>query len=328
MRDVAKKAGVSIKTVSRAVNGEGEISEITRQRVLAVIDELGYRPNRVARGLVTQRTLTAALVVGDITNPYFPEIARGVQDVAQAHGYNLFLCNTDGDLHQEQSALQSLADHLVDGIIIYPSYDSQQGLIAFAGQFQPLVVINLAFEHPGVGHIFVDNYRGIKLAVDYLVGKGHTNIAMLTGVQNPSQDRVRRIQSFRDTLKAHSLPVTPEWIVPCAEPSFECGYDSAKQLLQHHRQVTAIVAYNDLLALGAIRACHELGLRIPADCAIIGFDNIQWAATSIPALTSVHIDKYGLGQQAMNRLLEMLNNPDKQFPPIRMDVELVIRESA
>jgi LacI family transcriptional regulator len=328
MRDVAHKAGVSIKTVSRVVNEEGEVSEATRQRVLTTIGELGYRPSRVAQALVTQRSYTVGLVVGDITNPFFPEVARGVSDAAQAHGYNVFLCNTDGHPQQELHILQSLADHAVDGIILYPSYESYHNLITFTAHYRPLVIVNYFFEHPGVSLILVDNARGAKLAVEHLVCRGHKAIGMLTGVLTPSPSKVRRIQGFREALRLHNLPVVNEWIVPSSEPTFEQGYESTCKLLTQQPQVTALFAYNDLLALGAIRACLDLGRRVPEDCAIVGFDNIGWSATAIPSLTTIHVDKYDLGRQAVNRLLEMLAHPTTSFPPIHMDVELRVRESS
>jgi LacI family transcriptional regulator len=328
MRDVARKAGVSIKTVSRVINDSNELSKATRQRVLVAINELGYRPSRVAQALVTQRSHTVGLVVGDITNPFFPAFARGVSDAAQAQGYNVFLCNTDGQPEKELHLLQSLADHAVDGIIIYPSYESDHNLTTFAAHYRPLVVVNYLFEHPGVSLVMVDHRRGARLAVDYLVNRGDRAITMLTGVLTPSFSRVRRIQGFCEALTAHGLPVIEEWIVPSQEPSFEHGYESTLQLFSRYPQITAIFAYNDLLALGAIRACHHLGRRVPADCAIIGFDDILWAATSTPALTTIRVDKYCLGQQAMTRLLAMLENPETTFPPIWLDVELVVRESA
>ena len=328
MRDVARQAGVSIKTVSRVVNDQGEIADTTRQRVLEAIEDLGYRPSRVARALVTQRTNTIGLVVGDITNPFFPEIARGVQDAAQSADYNVFLCNTDGNPQQERSTLESLADHGVDGIIVYPSYESIKNLTTFAAHYRPLVVVNYPFDHSDVALIMVDNRKGARLAVDHFVNKGHANIGMLTGIQSSSLDKVRRIQGFKDALCAHNLPVVEDWIVPGTDPTFESGYKTTQNLLQEHPQITAIFAYNDLLALGAIRACNDMGLNVPNDCAIIGFDNIQWAATSTPKLTTVRVDKYELGRRSMNRILEMLEQPDAVFPKISLDVELVVRESA
>jgi LacI family transcriptional regulator len=329
INDVAREAGVSRQTVSRAINNKADISADTLDRVREAVERLGYRPSRMAQGLVTQRTYTVGLIVGDITNPFFPEVARGVLDAAQEKDYNVFLCNTDGSLPQELRILQSLADHAVDGIIIYPSYDSDDNLRTFVEQYQrPLVVVNHSFSHAKVSNVMVDNQGGAKLAVDYLVSKGHTAMGMLTGVLNPSRDRIRRIQGFRQALAAHGLPIVEERIVPSLDPTFERGYEAGRYLLTHHPEVTAIFAYNDLLALGAIRACHDLGRRVPDDCAIIGFDDIRWAATATPTLTSIGVNKHCLGEQALTRLLEMLDNPEATFSPIYMDVELVIRESA
>jgi LacI family transcriptional regulator len=328
IEDVAREAGVSRQTVSRAINNKTEISPDTLNRVLAAVKKLDYRPSRMAQGLVTQRTYTVGLVVGDIANPFFPEVARGVLDAAQAKNYNVFLCNSDGNVQQELRLLQSLAAHAVDGIILYPSYDSDNNLKTFVKSYQPVVVVNHAFEHPGVSMVMVDHRRGARLTVDYLVSKGHTAIGMLTGVQNPSLDRVRRIQGFCEGLAAHGLPIVNQWIVPSRSPTLESGYEAARWLLTQHPQVTAIFAYNDLLALGAIRACKELGRNVPTECAIVGFDDIQWAAAATPSLTTVRINKYELGQQAMTRLLAMLTEPDQVFPTIYLDVELVIRESA
>lgn len=327
--DVAREAGVSRQTVSRAINNKNEISPDTLNRVMEAIKKLDYRPSRMARGLATQHTYTVGLVMSDITNPFFPEVARGVLDAAQHRGYNVFLCNTDGKLQQELRILHSLADHAVDGIIIYPSYDSDENLRLFVEQYQrPLVVINHLFKHDRVSQVLVDNQGGAKLAVDYLVKRGHTAIGMLTGVLDPSRDTIRRIQGFRQALVAHGLPVVEEWIVPSLDPTIERGYEAGRYLLTQHPQVTAIFAYNDLLALGAMRACHELGRRIPDDCALIGFDDIRWAATATPTLTSVGVNKHHLGEQALNRLLAMLDNPGETFAPIHLDVELIIRESA
>lgn len=329
IEDVAREAGVSRQTVSRAINNRADISSDTLNRVLEMVDKLGYRPSRMAQGLVTQHTYTVGLVVSDITNPFFPEIARGVLDAAQLRDYSVFLCNTDGNLQQELRILESLADHGVDGIIIYPSYDSDDNLKTFMKQFGgPVVVVNHPFKHPRVSNVMVDNQRGAKLAVDYLVSKGHTAIGMLAGVMNTSRERVRRIQGFRQALAGHGLPVVEEWIVPSLDPTFERGYEAGRFLLTQHPQVTAIFAYNDLLALGAIRACHEVGRHIPSDCAIIGFDDIRWAATATPSLTSIGVNKHYLGEQAVTRLLAMLENPEATFAPIYIDIELVIRESA
>jgi LacI family transcriptional regulator len=328
MRDVAQRAGVSIKTVSRVVNNQGEITEETRQRVLAAIDELGYRPSKLARAMVTQRTDTLGLIVGDITNPFFSEFACGVLDVAQSNGYDVFLCNSGAKVNPELRALYSLADHNVDGIIIFPSWRNERKLHAFAERNRPLVVVNRDFEeHPGISQIFIDTRGGAKLAVDHLIKKGHTAIGMLAGyVAYP--EIFQRVRGFREAMLSHGLPFEEEWIVAAAPPDIDRGHKVTRRLLGRHPQLTALFAYNDLVAVGAMQACKELGRRVPEDCAIIGFDDVQLAALVTPSLTTVHVNKYELGRHAVNRLVEMLDDPETEFPPIHIDVELVIRESA
>jgi LacI family transcriptional regulator len=326
MRDVAKKANVSIKTVSRVVNDQGEISEETRQRVLEVINTLGYRPNMIARGLVTQRTYTVGLIVPDITNPFFPEVARGIQDIARANNYNVFLCNSDENLDEERRVFNSLVAQSVDGIIIFPTYKTEGNLESFAEQYRPIISINHALQHPNVGLVMVDNQAGARLAVDYLVSKGHTCLAMLTVVDSPSHI-TRRTQGFREALAAQGRTVNNDYIL-AGPPTLKSGHDMTVRLFEQHPEVTAIFAYNDLLALGALRACEELNRRVPADCAIIGFDDILLASMVSPALTTIRTDQYELGRQAMTLLLEMLNKPQATQTSIYLGVELVVRESA
>ena len=329
MRDVAQQAGVSIKTVSRVVNDQGEISEATRERVLAVIQELGYRPSKVARALVTQKTHTIALVVGDITyNPFFPEVARGVLDAAQTQGYNVFLCNVDEDRDRELEILHSLADHAVDGIIIYPTLDSQDNLRIFANYYHPLVSINKCIEHPGVGSVMLQTCKGAKLAVDYLVSKGYSKIGMIVGVS--PLDLVKRVQGFREAMSMHKLEIAEGMIVQAANPTYEAGHEAMQKMLREQAELEAVFAYNDLLAMGAIQACREAGLRVPDDIAIVGFDDIEWAAKTTPPLTTVRVDKYYLGQVATQQLFAMFDNGEgaPPPPPAYVDVELIVRESA
>lgn len=327
INDVAKIAGVSRQTVSRAINNKGEISLDTREQVLKVVQHLGYRPNRMAQGLVTQHTLTIGIIIPDISNPFFPEFARGVQDFAHQEEYNVFLCNTDGNPDEEVKALYSLAAQGVDGVILFTYQGSDDILKEFADKYHPVVVLNRYVEHPNIAVIMVNNYHGAKLAVEHLIERGHTNIAMLAG-PDTSPSKVRQVKGFCDALTEHGLPVVAKWIISSLPlPTLTQGYQSAHQLLSKNPQITAIFAYNDLLAIGAIRACNELGYRVPTDCAIVGFDDIQLASMVTPSLTTIYVNKYTLGEQAMARLLNMINNPDSVSPSIYVDVELVVRES-
>lgn len=304
MRDVADHAGVSIKTVSRVVNHEGELRESTRLRVQASIDELGYFPSRIAQALTTQRTFSVGLIIPDITNPFFPEVTRGVQDQAEEHDYNVFMCNTDDQRSKANRMLQSLTAQSVDGIIVFSSLNSDEELCAFADHSPPIVAINRQVSHPNIGTVMIDNYHGTRLVIDHLVERGHRKIGMLRGF-HPPPDGVRRLKGYRDGLIAHGLPVKEEWIVVGA-PTIEVGRRMTIELLSENPEITALFAYNDLLAIGAMRACKDLQRHVPMDCAVAGFDDIELTTFVLPMLTSVHVDKYAVGRQAMDLLLEMI----------------------
>jgi LacI family transcriptional regulator len=326
LRDVAREANVSIKTVSRVVNHQGEISDATRQRVEAAIAKFDYRPSKLARGLVTRRTNTVGLILADITNPFFPEVARGVQDKAEAEGFNVFFCSSDNDLEREGRSLESLSDNAVDGLIIFPSFASEPNIRAFTTRGRPLVCVNRFLPGERVGLVMIETRRGARLAVDHLIRAGHRAIGMLAGTL-PDRGKLERVRGYAESLAAHGLPVREEWIA-YGPPVRQRGYESARQLLCQYPEISALFAYNDLLALGAIQACHELGRRVPEDCAVIGFDDIPLADAVMPALTTVHVDKYAVGWRAMERLLEMIAAPEESFLPLYMDVELIVRQSA
>ncbi|MCJ7703869.1 MAG: LacI family transcriptional regulator, partial [Anaerolineales bacterium] len=271
MRDVAEEAGVSTKTVSRVVNDQGEITEDTRQRVLEAIEKLGYRPSKVARALVTRRTGTIGLLVGDISNPYFSEVARGVLDVTQEHQYDLFLCNAD-EPKTEKRALYSLVDHNVDGAIIYPTYENLDWLENFGSPARPLVLVNINRNSaPGIGILQTRIAHGAHLAMDYLFKKGHRQIGMITGDVAPL-DSINRVVGYRQSLEKLGIPFREDLVI-LGPPVFEHGYQAVQVLFERNPKMTAIFCYNDILAMGAVQSCKAMGLRVPEDCAIIGFDN-------------------------------------------------------
>lgn len=326
MRDVAQQAGVSIKTVSRVVNDQPELSDATRQRVLAVIDSLGYRPNILARALVTQRTQIVGLVVVALDNPCFIEIARGVQAAGRAHDYQVFLITGDEGPHEEQHILKALAAYGMDGIVIYATPHSDRYLAEHAGRFPPLVVIHGLAEHPNISHVRADFEAGARLAVDYLIGRGHRAIGMVANTEAaPARRRCER--GYAASLRAHGLTLRPERIEH-GPSRIEGGYEAARRLLTAHGELTALFAYNDLMAIGALRACRELRRRVPEDCAIVGFDDAPLATIVTPNLTTVRVDRRELGRQAFLRLLEKMNRPAAVYPPLVLPPELVVRESA
>ncbi len=325
IRDVAERAGVSVRTVSRVVNHRGEITEATRHRVQAAIDELGFRPNKLARALVTQHTDTIGLIVDDFANPFFAELAAAVQASAQAAGYSIFLCNSAGLWEEELRALDSLVAHGVDGIILYPSAGlTAERLSPFADRYGPIVAVGHAPHHHRIGRIQIATRRGAYEAVEHLIERGHQRIAMLCGIGAPAIHH--RYHGYREALLIHGLPLRDE-LVCAGATTFERGRASTLALLTQHPDITAIFAYNDLLALGALRACAELGRRVPADCAVVGFDDIPLADWVSPSLTTVRVDKAALGGQAVELLLSMLTSPESAPPSVTVETRLMVRES-
>lgn len=325
INDVARAAGVSRQTVSRAMNDKGEISPETKERVLTAVRELGYQPNRAAQSMVTRRTRTIGLIFSDILNPFFPEVIRGIQDIARENDYNVFLCNTDDQPEIEDKTLNSLVANGVDGIIILGSSLPDEKLSRFADNFHPLVITNRFVNHPNINLIIVDNIRGGALAASHFIEHHHTAVGAITNENQPFGE-VRRMQGFRDTLAQYNLP-SDNSIIASGAATISGGYSATKRLLAQAPHLTGIFTYNDLMGLGAIRACHDLGLNIPQDVAIIGFDDIHLTSIVSPSLTSIRVDKYAMGSKAINRLLEMLENPLKDYPNIEMPVELIVRES-
>jgi LacI family transcriptional regulator len=282
--DVAQEAGVSMMTVSRAINDKGEISESTRQRILEIAKEMGFQPSGLARGLATQRTATVGLVVPDIANPFFALIARGIENVAYDKNYNVFLLNTDEDAERELAALNSLWEKQVDGLILCSSRLEQTQLLAWLERFPFVVLVNRVLETAvsGVCTVNVDDRRGAKQAVDHLIASGHKNIAYVAGPEY-SLSSQKRLIGYQESLSEHNLPLHPELIKHCV-PDTEGGYEAAMSLLNKNPEITAVFAFNDLTATGVLRVCTELKRQVPYDVEIIGVDDIPLASLVTPAL--------------------------------------------
>lgn len=324
MKHVAERANVSLKTVSRVVNNEREIADETRQRVLDTIDKLGYRPNLVARSLVTQRSNIIGLIVPDVCNPYHAEVARGVQEAAREAGYSLMMASSEEDEKEEFHLLDAMNSQSVDAVIITRPI-TPEVINAFGKGNRPIISINNRYNHPKVGNVMADHYAGATEAMEHLAGRGHKKIGMLAGlVSDPKV--VRRVRAYRDVLLKHGLEFDEKLVVR-GLPRMREGTLAAKQLLTAHPDITAIFCYNDLLALGALRACAELGRQVPQDCAIIGFDDIDYAAIAAPSLTTVHVDKREMGRTAANLALNLLEDTYQGERVIQLPAHLIVRES-
>jgi LacI family transcriptional regulator len=326
MADVAREAGVSLMTVSRVINNKGDVSPTTRQHVLEVVEQLGYRPSGIARGLATHRTGTLGLVVIDVANPFFADVARGAEQHAYAEGYNVFLCNTDEDPLQEVAVLQSLEEKRVDGVVLCSSRLGASELQAALAPHPAAVLVNRRLEGNGVGSVLIDDETGGWMATQHLLHAGRRAIGFLAGPPASHSGR-ERAKGYRAALAAAGLPYNPAWTSHCS-PVVQGGQETAGELLTTYPELTALFCYNDLVAVGALRACADLGRQVPDDLAIVGFDDISLAALVTPPLTTCHVPRYELGAHAMQLLLNQIDGCLEGYEEVVLRPELVIRASA
>jgi LacI family transcriptional regulator len=326
MADVAREAGVSSMTVSRVINRKGEVSEDTRQRVEAVIERLGYRPSGIARGLATQRTGTLGLVIPDVANPFFADVARGVEHGAYAEGYNVFLCNTEEDPERELAVLKSLEEKRVDGLVLCSSRLDEGELRAVVSRHPKVVLVNRRLEGDSVGSVLVDDATGGKLATHLLLEAGHQAIGYLGGPPVSHSGRQRAI-GYQVALGDAGVSSDPAWVRHC-RPMVAGGQEVARELLINQPEISALFCYNDLVAVGALQACGELGRRVPDDVAVVGYDDIPLAALVTPALTTCRVPRYELGSQTVDLLLDQIKGCTDDCGEIVLAPELVVRASA
>lgn len=325
IKDVAKHAGVSIKTVSRVLNSSPLVSEETRKLVLNAIDQLDFHPSAVARAMVSRKSRTVGLVIADVSNPFFPEVVRGAEDVANAHDYNVILCNTDEKPEKERAYIDLLREKQVDGIILAGSRIDPDEIIALGKKGVRVVVVNKDIRDPRVGVIVVENEQKGYEAVCHLMRMGHRMIAYLSGPPLSSSN-VERLNGYRRAFSENSIPLDASLVVE-AEPTREGGFKGMSALLARSPRPTALFAYNDLQAIGAIDAIRAKGLNIPTDVAVIGFDDIQLAEFTVPPLTTFRMPKYEMGRKAMEMLLGMIDSKTVRENRIVVEPKMIIRDS-
>lgn len=306
IKDVALQADVSIATVSKIINGKDEhISEETRQRVFEVIDDLGYVQNSMAKSLKEANTKTLGLVIPDIGNA-FPEMAKGAQDEAFAHGYTMLFCSTDSNSVQEEKFLNVLKSKMVEGII-YVSSDYATSKRLLADVSIPIVAIDRKIEkNQNMGSVGIDNFAAMKDVAKYIVDKGCKKIAYITSDVSMSPGK-ERYDGFVTGLKEAGIDFDKRFLYPGVF-SVETGHIGAMTLLQRNSEIDCIVCGNDLIAIGAISICQKLGKSIPGDIKIIGFDDIYISKYLNPELTTVRQDAYEMGKQAANMLIGHIEN--------------------
>lgn len=326
IKDIAEKAGVSYATVSRALNNHKDVNDETRKKVIKIAREIGYQPNAIAQGLVKKETRTIGLVIPDITNPFFPEVASGIEDAAEEAGYTIFLCNTNWSKEREANYLDVLLQKQVDGLIIAPSSENLNHLKRVLQSGRKVIFISRMIRHPNSTSIIIDNVSGAQMAVEHLIDKGHKRIGLIGGFKDISASR-ERLKGYRYAMEMNSLEINESYI-KSGDFKRETGHVMMHELLKLKPAPTAVFAVNDLLALGAIQAIKEEGLSIPGDVAVIGFDDIEFASLPEIQLTTVSQPKYDMGRMAVDTLLEILAGDDNNInKKIMLEPRLIVRGS-
>ena len=331
MEDVARAGRVSKQTVSAVINNKSGISEETRARIRAIIAKLDYTPNMLAGSLRGQRSFTIGVVIPSITNPFYPEIVRGIEDEAQPHGYSIFLCNSDENPEKELNYLHLLRRHRIAGLIAVtimatPPWTEALEKLSVSGV--PVVEL-LSGRHLGgkVDTVTVDDEEGFVKVTAHLLDLGHNRIGLIMPPAFPNEEQTPRVKGF---FKAHTLrgkKVAPELLAQGGWHVLD-GQSAASYLMQLARPPTAIAAANDMAAIGAIARLKELNRRVPEDVAVSGFDNIHIAEWYDPPITTVDQPRYQMGQRAMQALLNRIESPGKPAEIVRLETSLVVRQSS
>jgi LacI family transcriptional regulator len=325
IKEVATHACVSVATVSAVMNKNKYVSPELALRVRESIAALGYKRNSFARGLKTRVSYSIGLIVPDITNPFFTNIARGAEDVANAHNYSLILGNTDEDPEKEKKYLQLLESKQADGLIIAVTARSHEYLQSLPIRHLALVSIDRSLFDLGIDTVMVDNRAGARTAVEHLIALGHRRIGLVTGIRGiaPTEER---LLGYTDALEKHGIAVDPA-LIAVAYARVAGGERGAMQLLALKDRPTALFIMDGTMAIGALKTIAKSGLRCPEDIALACFDDFTWAAVMRPHLTVIDQPTYEIGQQSAHLLFERLQNQKRAPREIRLQTQLIVRES-
>ena len=324
IKDVAREAGVSVATVSRVWNEAAFVSPETRQRVAAVATRMGYSPHGAARSLITRTTHTLGVLLPDLYGEFFSEIIRGIDHTAQAAGYHILVSSSHDSKDEIDAALRSMRGRVDGMIIMSPDLEAQQTLHALQGSF-PVVLLNGGAESKAFDTITIENHEGAREMALHLVARGHTRIAMICGPRR-NYDAAERLRGYQSALTESGIALAESLVVQ-GDFSELAGHRAVKQLLDLQHRPTAIFAANDSMAIGALSALREAGLRVPEDIAVAGFDDIPMARYMNPPLSTVHVDISKLGERAAALLLSSLHQGPRPREQLQLSTTLVIRSS-
>ncbi|KAA3656928.1 MAG: LacI family transcriptional regulator [Chloroflexi bacterium] len=334
IREIAKAAGVSIATVSRSLNNaEHPINEETKQRVLKIAAELGYRPNQAARNLRMDRSMMIGIITDaensphspHIPSPHTPIIIQGLQDTFRQQGYYCMVINAYWDPTTEQKEINSLLSHSVEGVVFVETWLSTASSILDLAN-KPYVFAHRLFGTPKKNSIVTDDTYGGRLAINHLIKLGHRRIGHISGPKEYYAS-AERLQGYQTELVEAGIPFDPTLVEACDDWQLPSGYQAAQRLLENSSPPTAIFAANDRMALGAIHAIQDAGLRVPEDIAVVGYDNEELAALVRPSITTVSLPRYEIGQAGARLLKKLINREIDDSEELKIKGELIIRQS-
>ena len=323
--DVAKRAGVAPITVSRVINNSGYISQTTRERVEAAVKELGYVPNTIARGLRSKRTMTLALVVTDITNPYFTLMARGVEDVAGDSGYTVVYCNSDESEAKEEKYVNILAQRQVDGVLLVPSCGNVKTIKFLLSNDITVVALDRRVSGVEIDSVRSDSQDGAKRLINLLIRLGHKRIAMITGPKDVSTS-VDRVTGYQQALSEADLDENE--LVYYGAFNQESGYEFTNQAMLHSPRPTAIFGANNFITIGIIKALHDLKIDVPGDVSVVGFDDLPESMLVNPFITVARQPAYEMGRIATELLLKRISiELDEEYQELILPTEIIEHDS-
>ncbi|UVI27870.1 catabolite control protein A [Paenibacillus spongiae] len=324
--DVAREAGVSMATVSRVVNNNPNVKPQTRKKVFEAIERLGYRPNAVARGLASKKTTTVGVVIPDISNAIFAEVARGIEDIANMYHYNIILCNADKKKDKEIRVINTLLEKQVDGLLFMGGTVTEEHAQAFKTANVPIVLCATTDENGAIPSVDIDHEAAAFDAVQLLIKQGHTSIGMISGTLQDPANGYARFQGYKRALQSAGIPYDEE-LVRIGNYRYESGVDAMKYFLELPKRPTAVFSATDEMAIGAIHCIQDYGLKVPEDISVISVDNSRMASMVRPQLTAVAQPMYDIGAVSMRLLTKLMKKETVEHAKVVLPHEVVTRQS-
>jgi len=324
--DVAREAGVSMATVSRVVNNNPNVKPATRKKVYEAIERLGYRPNAVARGLASKKTTTVGVVIPDISNAIFAEVARGIEDIANMYHYNIILCNADKKKEKEIRVINTLLEKQVDGLLFMGGAVTEEHQQAFKTSNVPIVLCATSDESEEIPSVDIDHESAAYDAVMNLIANGHKRIAMISGTLQDPANGYARFQGYKRALESSGITYD-ESLVRIGNYRYESGAEAMKFFIDMDKRPTAVFSATDEMAIGAIHCIQDNGLNVPTDISVISVDNSRMASMVRPQLTAVAQPMYDIGAVSMRLLTKLMKKEHVEHSKVVLPHDLIARQS-